>query len=110
MNLKIASLIIILIVVIIFLLNKEITISVPVLKDGEYLKLNSDYISTGRWSVPFIHDWDSDGKKDLLVGYREGEHGYVAFFKNIGSDDKPYFTSLSLITANGEYIDHHPDG
>ncbi|GAB4539507.1 MAG: hypothetical protein Fur0020_08420 [Thermodesulfovibrionia bacterium] len=109
-RIKIASLLIILFIMVMFILNKEIIIHIPVFGYGEYLKVNSEYISVGRWSVPFVYDWDSDGKKDLLIGYRDGEHGYVAFFKNAGSNNNPSLTGKGLLTAGGKYIDLPPDG
>ena len=55
------------------------------------------------YSVPVVYDWDSDGKKDLLVGQRyddvDGSHGYVSFYQNTGTNAAPSFTSGTTIQA-----------
>lgn len=69
-----------------------------------YLQDNSGDIDVGAYSVPVVYDWDSDGMKDLLVGQRydhpvEGQNGYISFYKNIGTNQSPFFNSPSLIQA-----------
>lgn len=62
-------------------------------------------------SVRFI-DWDGDGKKDLLVGSSQTheygvptDHGYIHFFKNIGTVQAPLFApGFQLRDEAGGYI------
>ncbi|HEY3128141.1 MAG TPA: FG-GAP-like repeat-containing protein, partial [Acidobacteriota bacterium] len=62
-------------------------------------------------SVRYI-DWDGDGKKDLLVGSSQTheygvptDHGYIYFFKNIGTAQSPLFASgYQLRNEAGAYV------
>ncbi len=61
-------------------------------------------IDVGEYSAPVVYDWDSDGKKDLIVGQRydhptEGRGGYVSYYKNVGTNAMPVFDSYSLIQS-----------
>jgi hypothetical protein len=57
-------------------------------------------------------DWDGDGKKDLLVGSSElpefgmpKDHGFIYFFKNIGTSSKPLFApGYELRDQEGSYV------
>jgi hypothetical protein len=49
-------------------------------------------------AVPFMVDWDNDGKKDLLVG---GGDGNVYFFENERLDASPAFSGGASRTATG---------
>ncbi|MDP3296816.1 MAG: hypothetical protein Q8N09_04360 [Thermodesulfovibrionia bacterium] len=69
---------------------------------GVYLHDGSSIVKTNNWSVPIVYDWDSDEKKDLLVGNsyideKNINHGYVSFYKNIGSDAAPIFNGATYI-------------
>jgi hypothetical protein len=60
-----------------------------------YLQDSSGHIDVYQWSVPVVYDWNSDGKKDLIVGqkYYDGlkAHGYVSYYQNIGTNASPVF-------------------
>ena len=61
-------------------------------------------VDVGDYSAPVVYDWNSDGKKDLIIGSRTGTalagfHGYVNFFENTGSDSSPSFSSSSQIQS-----------
>jgi len=88
----------------------RVDIPVPTVEDGVYLRNTSGIIDVGSWSVPYVYDWDSDGRKDLLVGYRDGEHGYVSFLRNMGTDDNPLLSEPEILKAGNEYIDLQPEG
>lgn len=63
---------------------------------GIYIKDGSSDLQAHHWSVPLVHDWNDDGKKDLLVGNRYidesgGSFGYISFYENSGTDSAPSF-------------------
>jgi hypothetical protein len=68
-----------------------------------YIQDSAGDIDVGLFSVPVVYDWDSDGKKDLLLGqkyYRDSSgtiHGYVSFFQNTGADGAPSFDEPVLL-------------
>jgi hypothetical protein len=50
-------------------------------------------------AVPFVVDWDNDGRKDLLVGQADGS---VKLFINTGLEEAPAFAAaLDLQTSGG---------
>ena len=59
-------------------------------------------IDVGDLSTPVVLDWDLDGKKDLLVGAKDGK---VRFFRNTGTDSNPEFNGFELLKANGTILD-----
>ena len=59
-------------------------------------------LDVGDFSSPFVHDWNDDGKKDLIVGQNNNSNGYVGFYENIGTDAEPSFNGSTLIlSCNG---------
>jgi hypothetical protein len=68
-----------------------------------YIQDGSGDIDVGNYSVPVVYDWNSDGKKDLLVGqnYHDGtaSHGYVTYFENQGTNASPSFGSGTYIES-----------
>ncbi|MBI5057874.1 MAG: hypothetical protein HZB61_14775 [Nitrospirae bacterium] len=63
---------------------------------GVHIQDGASDLKANHWSVPVVFDWDSDGKKDLLIGNSytdEGKvrHGYISFYKNTGADPAPSF-------------------
>ncbi len=107
---KLLSILVFMIVVLVYFLEENIIIPVPTLMQGEFLKVESTPIITGKWSVPYVYDWDSDGRNDLLVGYRMKEHGYVALFRNRGEEGNPVLDDPVLLRAGKDYIDLPPEG
>jgi hypothetical protein len=82
--------------------------AVPTFHEGVKIQykgndLRSVY-STGYnyYSVPCVADWNSDGKKDLLVGYFY--EGWVYLYINSGTDSDPVFESEEILTADGSTI------
>lgn len=57
---------------------------------GDEIKLNDGELDVGSFSSPAMVDWNSDGKKDLVVGSRSGK---IFLFLNIGTDGAPSFSS-----------------
>ena len=74
-----------------------------------YIQDSSGDIDVGMYSAPVVFDWNSDGKKDLLVGQRLNEydsnnnlvatHGYVSYYENVGTNASPVFSSPDYIEA-----------
>ncbi len=68
---------------------------------GIYIRDGSSDLAAKKWSVPLVYDWDGDGKKDLLVGHKDGTHGYISFYKNTRSDESPAFSGFTYIQKCG---------
>lgn len=49
-------------------------------------------------AVPFIADWDNDGRKDLLIG---GDNGTISLFMNTADETAPVFDGGTLLQADG---------
>jgi hypothetical protein len=72
------------------------------LSPDSYIMDGPSELQAQHWSVPAVFDWDSDGKKDLLVGQnyineKGTNHGYVLFYKNTGSDSSPLFNGSARL-------------
>ena len=65
-----------------------------------YIQDNAGDINVGNYSVPVVYDWNSDGKKDLLVGQNNGGHGYITYFENQGANSSPTFGSGTYLEAS----------
>ena len=52
--------------------------------------------------VPWVADWNGDGKKDLLVGQFVG--GKIAVYLNEGTDKAPKLGSGRFLEAGGKEI------
>jgi hypothetical protein len=53
-------------------------------------------------AAPEVTDWNSDGKKDLLIG--EFYYGDIVVFLNTGTDASPSFGGYSHVRASGTDI------
>ena len=74
---------------------------------GVYITSGPSDIEVNNWSVPLVFDWNNDGRNDLLVGSsfvddKKAGHGYVSYYKNIGSNESPLFNGSSLLQACNE--------
>lgn len=70
---------------------------------GELVQDNGeDLIVPSEGSSPVVLDIDGDGKKDLLTGNTNGE---LLFYRNLGTDAVPSFSSYTLIDSNSVPID-----
>ena len=52
--------------------------------------------------VPCVSDWNSDGKKDLIVG--QFSAGAIRLYLNNGTDTKPVFNDFSFLHAGDKQI------
>jgi len=59
-------------------------------------------LEPGDYAIPCVADWNGDGKKDLIVGYRYADK--VALYLNAGSDPSPIFTNYVNLQAGGADI------
>ncbi|MFZ3089417.1 MAG: VCBS repeat-containing protein [Nitrospirota bacterium] len=63
---------------------------------GNEIKLNGGNIDVGFDSSPTMVDWNGDGKKDLVVGNKNGN---VFVFLNIGEDSAPELPTNGIKTS-----------
>ena len=77
----------------------------PVFDAGAYLQVGEPGakidIHVGARATPSAVDWNSDGKKDLIVGSIAGT---VSVFLNEGSDGAPDFIVETWAMADGEFL------
>jgi len=74
------------------------------LLSGVYIQDGSADLVSGSFSVPVIYDWNSDGKKDILVGHKDiNSNGYINYYENNGTDSSPSFNgSTHIMSCNAE--------
>ena len=70
----------------------------PVFESFSYLQVGGADFDCGETSKPDVVDWDSDGRKDLLVGV---DGGNVLLLRNTGTDAAPEFASVAYVQAGG---------
>lgn len=74
----------------------------PVFDAGRYLEVGEPgakmIIDVGQRPTPIVVDWDLDGRRDLLVGAKDG---YLRLFRNEGSDAAWDFRSSELVLEDG---------
>jgi len=84
------------------LLTDFVLAQTPVLDAGVYIQDGVRDLSVITYSAPEVHDWNNDGKKDLLVGeYANGNPGKIKLFLNQGTDVAPVFDGGSFIQIRG---------
>jgi hypothetical protein len=88
----------------IYLYLNEGTDTEPLFRDVQYAQMDDGQLLVvmSTRSSPVVQDMDGDGKKDLLVGDREGE---VQFYRNTASDAAPAFAPYTLARSDGVPID-----
>jgi len=59
-------------------------------------------LDVGEYATPVVLDWNNDGKKDLIVGNKEG---FVSLYLNTGTDGTPTFSSPIKLSAPSSEID-----
>jgi len=58
------------------------------------LQLGMGIYDIGNYSVPWVVDWNNDGKKDVLCGDSIGK---ITYLENTGTDAKPIFSSVHIL-------------
>lgn len=76
----------------------------PMLRPGEWVTANAQLLKVEAQAIPCVCDWDNDGRKDLLVGYRYADK--VALFLNQGTDADPAFGTFENLQAAAADIVH----
>ncbi len=86
----------------------EVAAQEPMLRPAEYLLSSGVPLDPGDHAIPCVCDWNNDGLKDLVVGYRSADK--VALYLNHGTDKEPAFSGFVNIQANGLDIQHPGSG
>jgi len=78
---------------------------------GLYIQNGPSELKANYWSVPIAYDWNSDGKKDLLVGQRyidenNTSYGYISLYENIGTDSAPLFNGATFLQVCNTKCSH----
>lgn len=77
--------------------------AVPQLQQGVKLRANGQDIDVEVGHlVPWVMDWNGDGKKDLVVG--QFKEGRIRLYLNQGTDAEPVFRGFQLLEAGGKPI------
>lgn len=69
------------------------------LRPPEYLMLGGMVLDVGDYAVPAVADWNRDGRKDLIVGYRPADR--IALFLNTGTATNPQLAYAGNLQAGG---------
>jgi hypothetical protein len=75
------------------------------LRPAEQIEAGGFPLKPGTHAIPCVADWNNDGRKDLIVGYRIADK--VALYLNSGTETQPVFDSFTNIRAGGNDI-YHP--
>jgi len=73
----------------------------PRLATGRYLEQVDPLLKSGALSRPVACDWNGDGKLDIIAG---NSAGYIQFFENIGTRERPDFADRGYLKAAGKVI------
>jgi hypothetical protein len=83
----------------VLLLACTVAAQAPDFEPAYQLLCNGTIIDVGYYAAPSIVDWDGDGINDMILG--QFTSGYIRFYKNVGTNDSPLFTSFSYLQADG---------
>ncbi len=73
----------------------------PIYRSPNMIEISGEPLLVWRCS-PEVYDLNRDGKKDLIIGERNGR---VLFLENKNTDDSPRFTEYVELQANGSVLD-----
>lgn len=74
----------------------------PMFDSGAFIQMNETDLIVGTRAAPDVVDWNSDGKKDLIVGQMDGK---VVVFINEGTDTNPLFSSSFPVQLADDVLD-----
>ncbi len=66
-----------------------------------YLEQVDPFVKSLSLARPVAFDWNGDGKLDLIIG---NSAGYVQYFENTGTRERPAFTDRGNLKAGGQVI------
>lgn len=69
------------------------------LRPPEFLKISGAVLDVGDYAIPYVVDWNGDGRKDLIVGHRPNDK--IALFLNQGSAETPALVYAGELQAAG---------
>ena len=69
----------------------------PQLIDRGHLTAGGIAIDVSSLAIPVVHDWNEDGKKDLIVG---NDPANIRIYLNTGTNQSPQFNSFSYMSTN----------
>ena len=72
------------------------------LRPATNLYAGAAVLNPGTYAIPCVADWNGDGRKDLLVGYRLADK--IAVFLNVGTESQPVLTNSFNLQAGGADI------
>lgn len=80
----------------------------PSLRDNGHVLAGGTAIDVGSLAIPVVHDWDEDGRKDLVVGCDPAQ---IRIYLNTGTNVTPSFTSYFTLTTTPQIsqIKNAPD-
>jgi hypothetical protein len=80
----------------------------PQFRPASVLQAGSAPLVPGTHAIPCVVDWNGDGRKDLVVGFRTEDK--IALYLNCGTDAQPVFTNFTRLQAAGVDICHPSSG
>ena len=72
------------------------TVTNPVLRDNGHISAGGSPIDV-YLSIPVVHDWDEDGRKDIVLG---NDAANIRIYLNTGTNSAPAFSSYFLLSTN----------
>ena len=72
------------------------TVTNPVLRDNGHINAGGSPIDV-YLSIPVVHDWDEDGRKDIVLGNDATE---IKIYLNTGTNANPSFTTYYTLVTN----------
>jgi hypothetical protein len=78
----------------------------PVLQSAYAIDDGGSPLVSAGCSMPFVVDWNNDGKKDMLVGESATLYGSagIRLYLNQGTDTNPSFSGYTHLQAGGADI------
>ncbi|NOQ21885.1 MAG: hypothetical protein GQ565_04435 [Candidatus Aegiribacteria sp.] len=90
-------------VLLFFIFTTAILAQVPTYENYQYVYADGSQITLPIGNAsPLVTDWNSDGKKDLLLG--RFSNGNILLYTNTGTNDSPVLTYTGLLQAGGSNI------
>ena len=74
----------------------------PAFASSAFIKDGGTTLDVGDVTSPTVLDLNGDGKKDLLVGEKQGNLNY---YENVGTDANPVFSGKILLKTDGKIFD-----